>query len=157
MLKKKALRKGLSDYQSEFCISVPTRIVLSGSVGSGDSNSRFLSYATIEKMKLRLLNSKFRKSCVPFGSFASVKSLYWATWCSAAALTISGSSATLAVSRLAEWPWGETVGGLQIIRDNTPGGFSVRGTLYGKANKKIADRAINCVQREKRRHFHLND
>jgi hypothetical protein len=23
--------------------------------------------------------------------------------------------------------------------------------LYGKADKKIADRAINCVQREKRR------
>ena len=41
MLKKKAPRKGLSDYQSEFCINVPTRIVLSGSVGSGDSNSRF--------------------------------------------------------------------------------------------------------------------
>jgi hypothetical protein len=79
MLKKKASRKGLSDYQSEFCINVPTRIVLSGSVGSGDSNySRFLSYATVEKMKLRLLNSNFRKSCVPLGSFASVKSLYWA-------------------------------------------------------------------------------
>ena len=41
MLKKKAPRKGLSDYQSEFWINVPTRIVLSGSVGSGDSNSRF--------------------------------------------------------------------------------------------------------------------
>jgi len=40
---------------------------------------------------------------------------------------------------------------------NTPGGFSVRGTLYGKADKKSAGRAINCVQREKRRHFHLND
>jgi hypothetical protein len=56
-----------------------------------------------------------------------------------------------------QWPGCETVGGIQIIRDNTPGGFSVRGTLYGKADKKIADRAINCVQREKRRHFHLND
>jgi len=54
-------------------------------------------------------------------------------------------------------PGCETVGGIQIIRENTPGGFSVRGTLYGKADKKIADRAINCVQREKRRHFHLND
>ncbi len=56
-----------------------------------------------------------------------------------------------------QWPGCETVtvGGIQIIRDNTPGGFSVRGTLYGKANKKIADRAITCVQREKRRHFHL--
>ena len=56
-----------------------------------------------------------------------------------------------------QWPGCETVGGIQIIRDNTPGGFSVRGTLYGKADKKIADRAITCVQREKRRHFHLND
>jgi hypothetical protein len=33
----------------------------------------------------------------------------------------------------------------------------VRVTLNGKADKKIADRAIICVQREKRRHFHLND
>jgi hypothetical protein len=33
----------------------------------------------------------------------------------------------------------------------------VRVTLYGKADKKIAYRAIICVQREKRRHFHLND
>jgi hypothetical protein len=56
-----------------------------------------------------------------------------------------------------QWPGCETVGGVQIIRDNTPGGFSVRVTLYGKADKKIADRAINYVRREKRRHFHLND
>ena len=56
-----------------------------------------------------------------------------------------------------QWPGCETVGGIHIIRDNTPGGFSARGTLYGKADKKIADRAINCVQREKRRHFRLND
>jgi hypothetical protein len=47
------------------------------------------------------------------------------------------------------------VGGIQILRSNKPGGFSVRVTLYGKADKKIADRAIICVQREKRRHFHL--
>jgi hypothetical protein len=56
-----------------------------------------------------------------------------------------------------QWPGCETIGGIQIIRDPTLSGFSVRVTLYGKANKKIADRAINCVQREKRRHFHLND
>jgi hypothetical protein len=54
-----------------------------------------------------------------------------------------------------QWPGCETVGGIQIIRDNTPAGFSVRVTLYGMADKKIADRAINFVQREKRRHFHL--
>ena len=45
----------------------------------------------------------------------------------------------------------------QIIRDNTPGGFSVRVTLYGKADEKIANRAITCVEREKRRHFHLTE
>jgi hypothetical protein len=56
-----------------------------------------------------------------------------------------------------QWPGCETVGGIQIIRDNTPAGFSVRVTLYGEANEKIADRAIACVQREKRRHFHLID
>jgi hypothetical protein len=38
-----------------------------------------------------------------------------------------------------------------------PGGFSVRVTLYGNADERIADRAINCVQREKRRQFHLED
>jgi hypothetical protein len=56
-----------------------------------------------------------------------------------------------------QWPGCETVGGIQIIRDNTPAGFSVRVTLCGEANKKNADRAIACVQREKRRHFHLID
>jgi hypothetical protein len=56
-----------------------------------------------------------------------------------------------------KWPGCETVGGIQIIRSNKRGGFSVRVTLYGKADKKIADRAIKFVQREKRRHFHLND
>ena len=56
-----------------------------------------------------------------------------------------------------QWPGCETVAGIQIVRQGTPGGFAVRVTLYGKADKKIADRAINCVQREKRRHFHLTD
>ena len=56
-----------------------------------------------------------------------------------------------------QWPGCETIGAIQILRDKTPGGFTVRVTLYGKANKKIADRAINCVQREKRRLFHLKD
>jgi hypothetical protein len=54
-----------------------------------------------------------------------------------------------------QWPGCETIGGIQIIRDNTRGGFTVKVTLYGKADEKTANRAINCVQREKRRHFHL--
>jgi hypothetical protein len=56
-----------------------------------------------------------------------------------------------------QWPGCETVGGIQILRSNKPGGFSVRVTLYGKADKKIADRAIICVQREKRGHFQLTE
>jgi hypothetical protein len=48
-------------------------------------------------------------------------------------------------------------GGIQIIRDNTPGGFTVRVTLHGKADERTADRAISCVQREKRRHLHLTE
>jgi hypothetical protein len=55
------------------------------------------------------------------------------------------------------WPGCETISGIQIIRENTSSGFSVRVTLYGNADKKTADRAIACVQREKRRHFHLTE
>ena len=54
-----------------------------------------------------------------------------------------------------QWPGCETIAGIQIIRENSPGGFSVRVTLYAEANQKNADRAIGCVQREKRRQFHL--
>jgi hypothetical protein len=61
------------------------------------------------------------------------------------------------VEAIRQWPGCETVGAIQIIRERTPGGFSVRVTLYGKADKKLADRAIRFVQREKRRHFHLKD
>ncbi len=53
------------------------------------------------------------------------------------------------------WPGCQTVAGIQIVRDNSPSGFSIRVTLYGKAEQKIADRAMNCVQREKRRQYHL--
>jgi hypothetical protein len=44
-----------------------------------------------------------------------------------------------------QWPGCETVSGIQILRNNTPGGFSVRVTLYGKADVKIADRAMVCA------------
>ena len=56
-----------------------------------------------------------------------------------------------------QWPGCETIGAIQIVRNQTPGAFSVRVTLYGTADKKTADRAISCVQREQRRLFHLND
>ena len=54
-----------------------------------------------------------------------------------------------------QWPGCETISGIQLIRDNSPAGFSARITLYGRADKKMADRAMIYVQREKRRHFRL--
>ena len=58
---------------------------------------------------------------------------------------------------LKQWPGCETVGAIQIIREKNPGSFSVRVTLYGEADRKIADRASSFVQREKRRLYHLTD
>jgi hypothetical protein len=56
-----------------------------------------------------------------------------------------------------QWPGCETVSGIQIIRDNSPAGFSVRITLYGEADPRMADRAMIYIEREKRRHFHLTE
>ena len=56
-----------------------------------------------------------------------------------------------------QWPGCETVAGIQLIRDNSPAGFSAKATLYGRADKKLADRAMICVQREKRRHYRLTE
>jgi hypothetical protein len=58
---------------------------------------------------------------------------------------------------LKQWPGCETVGAIQIIREKSPGSFSVRVTLYGQADRKTADRAMIFVQREKRRLYHLKD
>jgi hypothetical protein len=55
-----------------------------------------------------------------------------------------------------QWPGCGTIGDIQIIRHNNPR-FSVRVTLYGKAQRRLADRAMNAVQREMRRCFHLID
>jgi hypothetical protein len=35
------------------------------------------------------------------------------------------------------------------------GGFSVHVVKYGAAKKRVADRAIGCIQREKLRRHHL--
>jgi hypothetical protein len=58
---------------------------------------------------------------------------------------------------LKQWPGCETVGAIQIIREKSPGSFTVRVTLYGQADRKTADRAMSFVQREKRRLYHLKD
>jgi hypothetical protein len=56
-----------------------------------------------------------------------------------------------------QWPGCESIAGIQILQHNRRGGFSVRITLYGNADTKTADRAMVCVQREKRRQYHLLD
>ena len=55
------------------------------------------------------------------------------------------------------WPGCESIEGIQILRHGRPGRFSVRITEYGNADVRTANRAIMCVQREKRRHYHLID
>jgi len=54
-----------------------------------------------------------------------------------------------------QWPGCETISGIQIIRGNRRSRFSVKITLYGKADPSTADRAMMYVEREKRRRFHL--
>jgi hypothetical protein len=56
-----------------------------------------------------------------------------------------------------QWPGCETVADIRLIRDNSPAGFSAKITLYGRADKKVADRAMVCVQREKPRHYRLTE
>jgi hypothetical protein len=51
------------------------------------------------------------------------------------------------------WPGCETVEGLGVLGD-LRGGFSVH-VIDGAAKKKLADRAIRCIQREKLRRYHL--
>ena len=53
-----------------------------------------------------------------------------------------------------QWPGCESITGIQIIRQNK-GSFSVRVTLYGDADRRLADRAMCAVEREKRRYFYL--
>ena len=52
------------------------------------------------------------------------------------------------------WPGCETVAGVAVLAD-TRGKFTVHVTEYGLAKKRIADRALGCIQREKARRFHL--
>ena len=58
------------------------------------------------------------------------------------------------VNAVRSWPGCETIGGIQIVRQKNAS-FSVRVTLYGKAKRQLADRAMSAVEREMRRRFHL--
>ena len=56
-----------------------------------------------------------------------------------------------------QWPGCESVAGIQILRGKSSGSFSVKITLYGNAEVKIANRAMAFVKREKQRQFHLTE
>ena len=55
------------------------------------------------------------------------------------------------------WPGCETVTGIQLIRDGSKPGFSVKVTLAGTADSIVIDRATACVQREMRRRYRLTE
>jgi hypothetical protein len=52
------------------------------------------------------------------------------------------------------WPGCETVVSVAALGDLC-GKFTVHVTDYGLARKKLADRALRCIQREKQRRYHL--
>jgi hypothetical protein len=52
------------------------------------------------------------------------------------------------------WPGCETVQSLGVLGD-LRGRFTVHVLNYGLANKRVADRAIRCIQREKSRQYRL--
>jgi hypothetical protein len=55
---------------------------------------------------------------------------------------------------LRHWPGCETVEGVAVLGEGR-GKFTVHVVEYGLAEKKDADRALRCIQREKLRQFHL--
>ena len=55
-----------------------------------------------------------------------------------------------------QWPGCETVTGIQLIRDGSRAGFSVKVTLGGRAGKIVIDRATACVEREMRRRLSID-
>ena len=52
------------------------------------------------------------------------------------------------------WPGCETVEEIGVLAEPR-GGFSVHVVNYGSAKKRVADRAIGCIRREKLRRYHL--
>jgi hypothetical protein len=59
------------------------------------------------------------------------------------------------IQELRLWPGCQTVQGIDVLA--TAGGkFTVHVVDYGLAKKKLSDRALRCIQREKQRRYHLN-
>jgi hypothetical protein len=60
------------------------------------------------------------------------------------------------IQQLRLWPGCETVEGIAVL-GNDGGKFSVHVVDYGLAKKRVADRALRCIQREMSRRFHLKE
>lgn len=58
------------------------------------------------------------------------------------------------LQELRMWPGCETVGTIRVL-DEPRDRFAVRVIDYGAASRKLADRALRCIQREKLRRYHL--
>jgi hypothetical protein len=58
------------------------------------------------------------------------------------------------LQQLRLWPGCETVESLGVLGD-LHGKFTVHVIDYGLTSKRLADRALRCIQREKQRRYHL--
>ena len=52
------------------------------------------------------------------------------------------------------WPGCETVGSIAVLEELRER-FALRVVEYGIAQKRLADRALRCIEREKLRFYHL--
>lgn len=55
------------------------------------------------------------------------------------------------------WPGCESVAAIQLIRNGSMAGFSIKVTLPGGAERTTIERATACVEREMRRRYRLTD
>jgi len=56
-----------------------------------------------------------------------------------------------------KWPGCESVAAIQLIRNGSKAGFSIKVTLPGEAVKATLERATAFVEREMRRRYRLTD
>jgi hypothetical protein len=81
----------------------------------------------------------------------------WITAMGFQTFTIGISRADLTrdcLQQVRQWPGCETVEGLAALSAGD-GKFTVHVAAYGMAKKRIADRALRCIQREMSRRFSL--
>jgi hypothetical protein len=55
------------------------------------------------------------------------------------------------------WPGCESVAAIQLVRNGSRAGFSIKVTLPGEAELITVERATACVEREMRRRYRLAD